>query len=94
LLFVGCCCLEPKVPQGEKQHIPVFDTQAFKQASDINYSYWIDSTGDRTLVLMEPSDLYKNMDDVIVLKGNYNLLLNNLNKFNEEVKKTEKEPLK
>jgi hypothetical protein len=63
-----------------------FDTTAFKYHDDINISYWVDKIDENTTIVVQKSDdFYDTIEEVKTLKADYNLLLNSINKFNNDL---------
>jgi hypothetical protein len=70
----------------------MYDTSAFKHKNDIQYQYWVDKIDDNnSIVVQKPEMFYNNIDEIKTLKSDYNLLLDGINNFNNDLNKTQKD---
>jgi hypothetical protein len=71
---------------------PKFNTSAFKHKDDIKYKYWVDKIDDNnTIIVQEPTDFYGNIEEIKLMKSDYNLLLDGINNFNKDLNITQKD---
>lgn len=96
-IFSGCatvcstfCNNDVQCPQ-EDLYRPTFDTTLFPVKDPIKYKYWIQKIDENeSIIVMKPDDFYNNMEEVGVLRGNHNLLINKINEFNVKVNEMNK----
>jgi hypothetical protein len=89
ILLSGCfwddkLCVVPKPA--------MYDTSAFKHKNDIKYQYWVDQIDENnSIVVQTPVTFYDNIEEIKTLKSDYNLLLDGINNFNNDLNKTQKD---
>jgi hypothetical protein len=93
LLFTGCSIFgqtAPVCPEQKNLYNGTFDTSLFETRKPMIYKYWVDKLDEnRTIIVQDEEDFYKSMEEVGILKENYNLLLMKITEFNLKINPVE-----